>query len=530
MESEEEARAPSADFGEHHDVVVVGGGVGGLTCGALLAKEGLDVLLVERHKRPGGYVTSYERNGYEFQVPHLVCGCGPSGLVTRVMNHLGAEVDFKRVEPFHRYVYPEHDITVRSDIEDYKETLKENFQPQTADIERFFKTVESLLAGMDLKMMRRPLGASTIMRSLVYPFLHPGFLRYMWGGVTLERMLDGCFSNDRLKAVVATPWPYLGSPPWELSALAFAGMLGYFSGGAYFPVGGYQGLSDALADSFVENGGTLLLDHEVTSINTEQGRISEVEIVPRVKVATETVVSDVDTRRTFLRLVDRENFSGSFLDRIEAQRLSMSGFVIHLGMARVPDEEFGCGSIFFQPSYDHRETYGALTATRDFPDPESISWTVMVHSMQDPGLAPEGGSCMDVLVPAVPYDFMGRWGVEEGGRRGEAYRSTKEKYAEAVVESVSRVFPGLIGDVEAYDVSTPISFERYTMAVDGCWGDSAACPGQYLDKRTGPNTPLRGLYVTGSKSVLGGGILPSILGGVLAADSVVRGNLGKLFQ
>ena len=62
------------DFGEHYDAVIVGAGIGGLTCGALLAKEGANVLIVERHSKPGGYVTAYERKGYSFQVPHLMGG------------------------------------------------------------------------------------------------------------------------------------------------------------------------------------------------------------------------------------------------------------------------------------------------------------------------------------------------------------------------------------------------------------------------------------------------------------------------
>lgn len=522
--------AGAPDFGEHYDVVVAGAGVGGLTCGALLAKEGLKVLVVERQERPGGYVTAYERKGYRFQVPHLMAGCGPNGDITRVLNHLSVKVDFIKVDPYQRYIYPEHDIRVDSDVEAFKEELKESFQHQTENINRFFKAVESVQRGLDIRMMRRPIDIVTMLKYPLYPITHPRFFRYMVGHTTFQKMLDKFFDDEKLKAVLATPWYWMGAPPWEISALGIIGMMGAFRGGAYFPAGGYGELTAALAEALAENGGELLLGHGVTSVNTEGGRVSEVEMHPRAAVNTPTVVSNCNTKRTFLGMVDRESFNRAFLDKLEERPLSITGFVVHLGMAkRIEDERFAGGSVLVQPSYDLRETFEELAVTDRYPDPGKICFMATVPSMQDPTVAPEGKTCMDLLVPGVPYDFMSRWGVERGGVRGERYRSIKEKYAEVVVEAARRMFPDLIGNVEAFDISTPITYERYTMSVDGCWYDEAMVPGRVLARRIGPKTSLRGLYMTGSKSVLGGGIYSCIMSGVITADSVLKGSLGSLF-
>ncbi|MCG2795200.1 MAG: NAD(P)/FAD-dependent oxidoreductase [Actinomycetia bacterium] len=519
------------DFGDHYDVVVVGAGIGGLVSGALLAREGLKVLVVERRKRPGGYVTAYERKGYRFQVPHLMAGCGWGGDITRVVNHLGLKVEFARVDPYQRYVYPDHDIRVECDVEAFKEELKNSFQTQTENINRFFKAVNSVQKGLDIRMMRRPIGAGSMLRYPFYPLAHWRFFRYMVGRTTFQGMLDKYFTDEKLKAVLSTPWYLMGTPPWEISPLGMIGMMGAFTGGAYFPVGGYQGLADGLAAALTENGGELLLGHEVTSVNTEHGRVSEVEMHPRAIVTTPVVVSNCDTRRTFFRLVDRENFTEAFLEKLEKRQLSTSGLVVHLGMAKkIEDEAFACGSVLVQPSYDLREAVEEISVTDRYPDPGKIGFMVTIPSMVDPDLAPEGKTCLDLLVPGVPYDFMGRWGVESGGVRGERYRSIKEKYAEVVVEAARRAFPGLVSDVESYNISTPITYERYTMSIDGCWYDDALIPGQVRGRRYGPKTSLRGLYTTGSKSALGGGIYNCIMSGVLAADSVLKGELRSLFS
>ena len=520
--------AAAPDFGEHYDVVIVGAGIGGLACGALLAKYGANVLIIERHTRPGGFVTSYERKGFQFQVPSIIGGCGPGGDLTRVIDHLGIRLDFEQVEPLMRFVYPEHDITVPTDTDQYADILKENFQPQTTNINAYFKALKTIGKGLDIRMMRRPLGFPGIMRGLAYPVTAPQVFSYMVSGTTYGKMLDKYFSDEQIKMIVATPWPFLGCPPWELSALAMVAMLRSYAGGAYVPVGGYQAFADAFAKSFTDSGGTLLLGHEVTSINTDNGRVCEVETVPRSRVLTEMVVSDADSKSTFLRLLDRENFTSTFLEKTDEGPVSMTGLVIHLGLGKKAGAEFGGGPLFFQPSYDEREMLDEIGVKDRYPDSDKIRWGMMLPSTIDPSLAPAGKTSIDVVIPNVPYNFMRRWGVEEGGIRGEAYRSIKEKYAEVAVDAVTRAFPGLISDVKAYDISTPITYERYTMAIDGCWYDSAQTGRQFGARRPGPKTPVKGLYMTGSKSVLGGGVYPSILSGVLAADSVTGGAMGEL--
>ena len=529
--AEQDASADrTPEFGEHYDAVIVGAGIGGLTCGALLAKEGANVLIVERHTKPGGYVTAYHRKGYSFQVPHVMGGCGPGGDVTRVMDHLGIHQEFTRLDPYLRFIYPDHDIKVPCDMEQYADALKDAFQPQTTNVNDFFKSVRSLVRGMDMSMVRRPMGLGRIMRGLSYPFTAPKMLSYMTSGTTLQKMLDKHFSDEQIKAVISTPWPFLGSPPWDVTALAMVGMLKSFSAGAYVPVGGFQELADAFARAFTDNGGTLLLGHEVTSINMEGGRASEVEMVPRAKVSAGVVVSDADSKRTYLKLIARENFNQSFLERKDEGPVSMTGLVVHLGMRKKLPEEFAAGPIMVQPSYDMHEMLEAVSVRDNYPDPAKLSWGLMAPSMIDRSLAPLGKTSLDIIVPAVPYRFMNRWGVEPGGVRGDKYKSIKERYAEVVVEAVHRTFPGLISDVEAYDIATPITYERYTMAIDGCWYDSAQTSRQSMSRRGGLKTPVKGLYFTGAKSVLGGGIYPSIMSGVLAADTITKGAMDPLFR
>jgi phytoene dehydrogenase-like protein len=249
-------------------------------------------------------------------------------------------------------------------------------------------------------------------------------------------------------------------------------------------------------------------------------------IHPGDRVTTSVVVSDADTKLTFLDLVEDGNFTAAFLERVRGYHMSASGFAIHLGIGKVIDDPgLSCGCMFVQPSYDHGEMLDEIRVTDRHPDPAKLRWMVAVHSMQDPSLAPEGKTSLEILVPSVPRDFRRSWGVEEGGRLGERYRRNKEGYAEVVIEAVRSTFPDIVENVETYKISTPVTFERYSKASEGCWYDTASIPEQVLNRRPGSAASVRGLVLTGSKSILGGGIYGAVMGGALAADSVLKGKL-----
>jgi prolycopene isomerase len=514
-----------------YDAVVIGAGVGGLVCGALLAKEGLKVLIIERQERPGGYMTAYNRKGYSFQVPSVVGGFGPDGALTRITDHLGLRLDLKKIEPFQRCLYPDHDIGMPSDPTESLEILKDYFQPQTANLKKYFNTVESIFSELDVGLIRRQTRGRTALRNVGLHLRRPKYATYFWRGLTFQRMLDEHFTDERLKAVVATPSSWLGAPPSEVSALGAMALMKSFAGGAYFPVGGFKAMADALAKAFTDSGGTLVCGSEVIKINTGDGIVTSVDTETRAGIRAATVVCDADTRRTFLRLLGVENFTGGFLERVEGARLSHSGFAVHLGLAKeIEDKSLACGAVCVRPSYNRGDVYEAVAALDKYPEPGGIGFDLTVHSLLDPTLAPEGHSCLQILVPGVPYGFMDRWGVGTGGEKGRRYQQIKERYAEVVVESVRRTFPLLIESVKAYDVSTPITYELYTMASDGCWYDVAPLPKAALTRRLGPDTPIEGLYLAGSKSVLGGGIYGSAVNGALAADMILKGKLEKLFR
>ena len=121
---------------DSYDVVVVGAGIGGLTAAALLANKGLQVLLVDKNERAGGYAQSMERGGFTFDLAvHLISGCNEGGTVRSVLDDLDVldEVEFMKPAIFYRCIFPDFRIDVSIGLKQFAEVHAREF-PQEGQV------------------------------------------------------------------------------------------------------------------------------------------------------------------------------------------------------------------------------------------------------------------------------------------------------------------------------------------------------------------------------------------------------------
>jgi len=122
-----------------YDVIIIGAGIGGLTCGALLAKHGMNVLICEQHDKPGGYCTSYKRGGFTFDVPHIAGGLKDGALAEWVLGHLRVadDIDAVRVDRLARFVYPDAAYDFWTDATRLESELLRCFPRQAGSIRQY---------------------------------------------------------------------------------------------------------------------------------------------------------------------------------------------------------------------------------------------------------------------------------------------------------------------------------------------------------------------------------------------------------
>jgi phytoene dehydrogenase-like protein len=131
---------------DKYDVIVVGAGMGGLTCGALLARQGNSVLICEQLERPGGCVCGFQRKGFTFDAIHfLISQCGPDETLPAALEAIGAKdaIEFLRVKQKSRMILPDLDFTFTPDT--FVSEAKRLFPAEARAIEHFVAEMTNLV-------------------------------------------------------------------------------------------------------------------------------------------------------------------------------------------------------------------------------------------------------------------------------------------------------------------------------------------------------------------------------------------------
>jgi prolycopene isomerase len=494
---------------DRYDAIVVGSGLGGLSCAALLARAGKSVLVAERHDRPGGYAHAFRRNGYLFDsAVHLVGGCEPTpfeggGLLHRLLCSVGAreELEFKRIDPLYTAAYPSLELRPRLGLDEFVRSHADAFPSERKGLQGLVQ--ECLAIQIEA---RRAAELASPFEVMQRPGRFPTLLRYR--RATLSRVMDEHLDDARAKAVFATFWPYLGLPPDRVSFVYFASMLlSYVAEGAYYCKGSFGRLARALARAVERDGGEVLLRSPVRRITVEDGRAAGIVLENGQRVTAKVVISNVDLRQTVEDLVGAENFPARFHRALARLTPSVSAFVTYLAtdldLARLGASH----ETFCFESFDHEAAWSSTLSGR--PD----WWTATVPTLADPSLAPAGHHLM-TLTTLVPYDAARSWRTEKTAR------------VDAMIDTAEKRFPGLRDSVRFAVGGTPRTMERYTRNRDGAIYGWALAPDQVGPGRPGNETPLPGLWLAGHWAQPGGGVYGVVTSGVNAA----RGILGPEFR
>ncbi|MGD9092621.1 MAG: NAD(P)/FAD-dependent oxidoreductase [Anaerolineales bacterium] len=493
-----------------YDVIVIGAGLGGLSAATMLARNGLEVLLLERHNIPGGYATSFVRGKYEFEIAlHELSGIGPEdhrGGLYRYLEYLGVseKVSFILLPNLYRSVFPDLDLTLPAGKEAYEAELCRTFPHEADGIHRFLKRIFNL--GRDYSRIIRSGGAGN---NLTVPFRYPHFFRYIpttWGQVLNRDVRDA-----KARAVLSQYWGYVGMPPSKISFLYFAMTLAaYIRRGGAFPVGRSQALSNAFVAQFEELGGEIRVNCGVNKILTSNSRVTGVVTDAEEEIYADWILSNADPITTCRDMIGLDKVPAQFFTNLQSSQVAASTVNVYLGVARSA-EELGLNEheIFVNADYDFDVHYDKM---KRIEIPGAIA--VTCYNAVYPDISPPGTS-MAVLTALA---FGEPWYQVAP----EAYVDTKNSLADEMIRMAEKVVPGLREYSEVVEVSTPLTNMRYAGAMGGSIYGFNQPPRDNMVWRMGHRGPLDRLYFVGAWARPGGGFEPVIMSGQVAGRSILK--------
>ncbi len=496
-----------AELGENeYDAVIIGSGLGGLSCAAAFARQGFKPLVLEKHDQPGGYATTFSRpGGFVFDASlHSTSVSDRKGVLNLIPGFPEiTEVEFVPHEYLYRAIFPEHDIKVKpKDTPGYINMLGILFPDEREGIGGLFADMQGLAS--DIQKLSAAQGKADMSRFPVdFPYLFKSYSK-TWG-----EMMDGHITNPKLRAIVSVLWGYFGLPPSELASFYYAlPVMGYLQHGGHYPIGKSQKISDAFVKLIEEKGGKVTLGAEVGEILVKDHAACGVKTADGKEYKARVIVSNANAYDTFHKLIKGEEEQlKDYLARMNQMTVSLSSFQVFLGLKKDLVGQVGITDteIFSTSVYDpEAEFQSALKAEVEG------GFGLTLYDNLYKGYSPEGKNTVSIIT-LQGYDFWKKYEADYFAGKKDAYRKEKERMADLLIDQVEKkLLPGLRDAIEVKEIATPLTNVRYTANYRGGiygWDQTVDNSG---NARLAHDTPIENLYLASAWTKPGGGY-----GGVL---------------
>lgn len=488
---------------EDNRVIVIGAGIGGLTVGALLARKGFDVSVLESRAYPGGCAATFEHQGYRFDAGATVgCGFHKKGPLALLGAELGISWPVMSCPAAWDFIHGDRAIHLshsRQEILGAFPGSRLFWEEQ----DRFASLLWSLasetlawppsgfgeLGAFFLKLIRKGPALAPML-----PLLNKTALQWLCA-YGLES------DSDFVRFIDAQLLISVQTTAEHANALNAAIALDLPAKGTHRLTGGIGSVSERVADVLGNNGGRIIYNRKAENMEYKGRQVISVKTSDGARYPADIVVANL-TPDSLRALFDRNAARADGIKK--GPKSEWSAFVLYLGV-----EE----SVFKRGEAGHVQI-----VTRDGDLGEGNSIFVSVSPSDDSLRAPEGFRAVTVSTHARPEQWF-----EARSRGDAAYGELKDSYTKKVLSLLAKHFEGIESRIVVMSAATPVTWERYT-------GRSCGYVGGYSQTSLfgvrGPGTPFRNLFLAGD-SVFPGQSLPGVVTGARRVADLICHRFGK---
>jgi phytoene dehydrogenase-like protein len=484
-------------------VIIIGGGIAGLSAGCYLRMNGYDTEIHELHSLPGGLCTAWKRQGYTFDgCIHWIVGTRGDDPWYKLWNEL---IDMKNVsfvdshEFFRLHGTDGRHISVFTDIDKFEAELLAK-APQDAELVKEFTNAARRLSGFRMRFDKAPeLYSALDTIRLVLGYLPYSGLIKKWMGIS-GRDFAARFRDPLTRKLFETMF----MP--DMAALFLVFMLVWMNKrSAGYPIGGSLEFARLIERRYTDLGGRMFYHSRVKEVVVEAGAARGIILENGEKRPADVVVSAADGHATIFDML-----GGRFVDdKVRACYSDMQAFPswaqVSLGVARTFDG-----------------LPGTMSYVLDKPvvvDDATKHDTVGVRIFNfDPTMAPAGKTALTVILPTANHEYWQKLRAADAA----GYKAEKQRLADAVMDVLESKLGGIRDKVETVDVATPATVIRYTANWKGSLEGWVMTPKVGLRHMSRTLPGLRDFYMAGQWVEPGGGIPPAMMSGRNVAQIICR--------
>jgi len=490
----------SAVAGE--DVVVIGGGFGGLSTACYLADAGANVTIVEKNEQLGGRASRLVSDGFHFDM-------GPSwylmpDVFERFFGHFDRDVSdyytLSRLDPHYRIFFKDGDqVDLVPDLEQNKQLFESYESGAAEELERYLeKSQRNYEIGMEHFVYTD--------RPRLRDYMDLDVLRHSWGLSLIGSMqghVEDYFEHPKLQQIMQYTLVFLGGSPTNTPALYNLMSHVDFNMGVYYPDGGIGAVVDGIVELGSELGVEYVTDQPVTEIAGKRGGFA-VRTEHGEEYLCDLVVSDADYAHTEQEMLppEKRQYSQEYWD---SRTYAPSAFLIYLGVEG-DVEPLAHHTLVIPTNWEpHFEEIFENPAWPDDP-----AYYLCVPSKTDDTVAPEGHSNLFALVPIAP-DL-------------EDTPEIREQYRELVLDDIAENTGVSLHDRIVFEkvFSVDDFTDRYNSMQGTALGMAHTLRQTALFRPPHRSKKVDGLYFTGSYTTPGIGVPMCLISGQITAEEIVK--------
>lgn len=482
-----------------YDVIIIGGGLAGLSSALKLSQSGKKIAVFEKHFMAGGYATNFKRrdndgNLYVFDVAlHGIGGLIPGNTFYNHMKGINMvdKVEFLRKKETATIYNNGYEIDVPDTFEKYRDHLVSRYSSYKEKIFDLFKEIYNLKEEMD---SGKP--------PVVYQKMQD---------ISLYDYLKSFIDDEKFIEEFSFLWLYYGLPPKKLNVLFYMlAWISYHIGGTFYVKGGAGKLSDTFVEEIKKYGGEVYLSNEIVKIDIEGNNVTSVHTKRGNKYEAEKFIFASDPNH-LINLMDNNNENViEYKKKLNNNDVGISLSQLYIGLdCKTTEVGITKADYFISNGVNHEEAYKNILNG-------NYSDNILGLTSYDV-LDPDLNKGVGVFV-AVFGDHIKNWPEY----KSEEYKRKKEEVTNEILEIVYKRFPKVKEHIKVLELGTPHTMKRYTNNTQGAvygWEQNIRQGGF---NRLSNKSDFNNVFLSGAWTNPGGGFEGAITGGILTAERILR--------